>query len=209
LHVSGWAAYEAVPAAHSEAVSNLPAVAVPPGSLRGQRAGRPHTGSGSDRKIGSAARLNDGLHARTDGFTSWPSVGRRVGAGLRTGPTGRWTADTVRHLAVLRQADARSNRRLMDAVDPALAIRPSRQLRAGPGCLESGRYVSAGRPPSGPKCENRHDPRRHRRPEPTDHVAAEARLLHRGAAPAAASIVHARPAALPGHRLSWTFAQHR
>jgi cation diffusion facilitator family transporter len=74
------------------------------------------------RKIGSAALVADGLHARTDGFTSLAVL---LGAG---GAAVGWQwADPVVGLAitaaillVLRDAAREVFRRIMDAVDPAL-----------------------------------------------------------------------------------------
>ncbi len=74
------------------------------------------------RRIGSAALVADGLHARTDGFTSLAVL---VGAG---GVAAGWReADpiiglviTVAILGVLRSAVRQVGARLMDAVDPLL-----------------------------------------------------------------------------------------
>jgi cation diffusion facilitator family transporter len=74
------------------------------------------------RQIGSAALVADGLHARTDGFTS---LGVLFGAG---GVALGWRAAdpivglliTVAILGVLRSAVRQVGARLMDAVDPAL-----------------------------------------------------------------------------------------
>jgi cation diffusion facilitator family transporter len=92
------------------------------------------------RKIGSAALVADGLHARTDGFTSLAVL---VGAG---GVALGWDwADpvvglviTVAILAVLRQAAREIYRRLMDAVDPSLVGQAEQTLRATPGVLHTG-----------------------------------------------------------------------
>jgi cation diffusion facilitator family transporter len=92
------------------------------------------------RKIGSAALVADGLHARTDGFTSLAVL---LGAG---GVALGWDwADpavglliTVAILAVLRQAAREIWRRLMDAVDPALVDQAESTLRATPGVLGVG-----------------------------------------------------------------------
>jgi cation diffusion facilitator family transporter len=92
------------------------------------------------RKIGSAALVADGLHARTDGLTSLAVL---LGAG---GVALGWDwADpvvglliTVAILAVLRQAAREIYRRLMDAVDPALVGEAEQALRATPGVLETG-----------------------------------------------------------------------
>jgi cation diffusion facilitator family transporter len=74
------------------------------------------------RRIGSAALVADGLHARTDGFTSlavlvgaggvalgWPEADPIVGLVI-----------TVAILGVLRSAVRQIGARLMDAVDPSL-----------------------------------------------------------------------------------------
>jgi cation diffusion facilitator family transporter len=74
------------------------------------------------RQIGSAALVADGLHARTDGFTSLAVLIGAGGVGL-----GWHAADpivglviTVAILGVLRSAVRQVGARLMDAVDPAL-----------------------------------------------------------------------------------------
>jgi cation diffusion facilitator family transporter len=92
------------------------------------------------RRIGSAALVADGLHARTDGFTSLAVL---LGVG---GVAIGWNwADpviglviTVAILAVLRQAAREIYRRLMDAVDPELVDQTERTLRAVPGVLGVG-----------------------------------------------------------------------
>lgn len=74
------------------------------------------------REIGSAALVADGLHARTDGFTSLAVVAGAIGVAL-----GYPQADpivglliTVAILWVLKDAARSVFGRLMDAVDPAL-----------------------------------------------------------------------------------------
>ena len=92
------------------------------------------------RRIGSAALVADGLHARTDGFTSLAVL---LGVG---GVAVGWNwADpvvglliTVAILAVLRQAAREIYRRLMDAVDPALVDQVEQTLGATPGVLGVG-----------------------------------------------------------------------
>jgi cation diffusion facilitator family transporter len=92
------------------------------------------------RRIGSAALVADGLHARTDGFTSLAVLLGVGGAALG------WTwADpvvglliTMAILAVLRQAAREIYRRLMDAVDPALVDRAEQTLLATTGVLDVG-----------------------------------------------------------------------
>jgi cation diffusion facilitator family transporter len=87
------------------------------------------------RRIGSAALVADGLHARTDGFTSlavllgaggvaigWPWADPVVGLVI-----------TVAILLVLKDAAREVYRRLMDAVDPALVDRIEAELQSTPG----------------------------------------------------------------------------
>ncbi|GAA1841608.1 cation diffusion facilitator family transporter [Asanoa iriomotensis] len=92
------------------------------------------------RRIGSAALVADGLHARTDGFTS---LGVLVGAGgLALG--WRWADPvvglliTAAILVVLAGAARQVYRRLMDAVDPALLDTVERTLRETAGVLDIG-----------------------------------------------------------------------
>ncbi|MCX4809459.1 cation diffusion facilitator family transporter [Streptomyces sp. NBC_01239] len=83
------------------------------------------------REIGSAALVADGLHARTDGFTSLAVL---IGAG---GSALGWQlADPIVGLAitaaialVLRDASREVFRRVMDAVDPDLVDRAEHALR--------------------------------------------------------------------------------
>ena len=96
---------------------------------------------GVGRRIGSAALIADGLHARTDGFTSLAVL---VGA---AGIAGGWRwADpaiglviTLAILLVLRDAAREVYRRLMDAVDPKLVAQAEGSLAATPGVLRVGR----------------------------------------------------------------------
>lgn len=87
------------------------------------------------RQIGSAALIADGLHARTDGFTSLAVVLGAGGVAL-----GYPLADpiiglviTVAILAVLRTAVRDVFRRLMDGVDPELVDAAETALAAQPG----------------------------------------------------------------------------
>ncbi|MGW7485725.1 cation diffusion facilitator family transporter [Streptomyces sp. NPDC054786] len=87
------------------------------------------------RKIGSAALVADGLHARTDGFTSLAVLLGAGGAAL-----GWRAADpliglliTAAILMVLRDAAREVYRRLMDCVDPALIDAAELALRAVDG----------------------------------------------------------------------------
>jgi len=90
------------------------------------------------RRIGSAALVADGLHARTDGFTSLAVVFSAGGAWL-----GFPIADpiiglliTVAILFVLRDAAREVYRRLMDAVDPHLVDRAEGVIRSTPGVVD-------------------------------------------------------------------------
>ncbi len=87
------------------------------------------------RRIGSAALVADGLHARTDGFTSLAVVFGAAGVAL-----GYPLADpligltiTVAILGVLRTAVREIFSRLMDGVDPALVATAEAALAAQPG----------------------------------------------------------------------------
>ncbi|MGZ0152842.1 cation diffusion facilitator family transporter [Kribbella sp. WER1] len=90
------------------------------------------------KRIGSAALVADGLHARTDGFTSLAVVLSAIGAWL-----GFPLADpiiglliTIAILFVLRDAAREVYRRLMDAVDPALVDRTEQVIRSTPGVVD-------------------------------------------------------------------------
>ncbi len=93
------------------------------------------------RRIGSAALVADGLHARTDGFTSLAVLGGAVGVAL-----GFPLADplvglliTAAILVVLRNAARDIYRRLMDAVDPQLVDDVATLVGTVPGvdCVDS------------------------------------------------------------------------
>ena len=126
--------------AHPRPVSNLAAVAVAAliGFTGNELVARYRIRVG--RRIGSAALVADGLHARTDGFTSLVVL---LGAG---GVAIGWDwadpvvglAITVAILAVLRGSAREIYRRLMDAVDPALVDEAEQTLRCTPGVLDAG-----------------------------------------------------------------------
>ncbi len=126
--------------AHPQDVHHLWAVAVAAlvGFAGNEIVARYRIGVG--RRIGSAALVADGLHARTDGFTSLAVL---IGAGGVA--IGWWWADPVVGLAitvaiafVLKDAAVQVYRRLMDAVDPELLDRVEAVLRETPGVLDIG-----------------------------------------------------------------------
>ena len=87
------------------------------------------------RRIGSAALVADGLHARTDGFTSlavlFGAGGVALGFPLADPIVGLLI--TVAILAVLRTAVRDVFRRLLDGVDPELVDAAEAALAAEPG----------------------------------------------------------------------------
>jgi cation diffusion facilitator family transporter len=87
------------------------------------------------RRIGSAALVADGLHARTDGFTSLAVLlgAGGVAIGLRWADPVVGLAITAAILLVLKDAGREVYRRLMDAVDPALVDRAEQTLAGTPG----------------------------------------------------------------------------
>jgi cation diffusion facilitator family transporter len=92
------------------------------------------------RRIGSAALVADGLHARSDGFASLAVligvIGVALGLPLADPLVG--LAITVAILLVGMDAARQVYRRLMDAVDPSLVDRVEQVLRATPGVLRVG-----------------------------------------------------------------------
>ncbi|CAG7623745.1 cation diffusion facilitator family transporter [Actinacidiphila bryophytorum] len=92
------------------------------------------------RRIGSAALVADGLHARTDGFTSLAVLLGAGGAAIGW----RWADPvvglliTAAILLVLRDAAREVYRRLMDAVDPGLVDTAEAALRDVGGVLDVG-----------------------------------------------------------------------
>jgi cation diffusion facilitator family transporter len=89
------------------------------------------------RRIGSAALVADGLHARTDGFTSLAVVAAALGVlvGFPLADPIVGLLITVAILVVLRGAAVDVYRRLMDAVDPRLVDTAEAAVRAVPGVL--------------------------------------------------------------------------
>jgi cation diffusion facilitator family transporter len=209
---SALAAYEAVTRlAHPRPVSNLPAVAVAAviGFAGNELVARYRIRVG--RKIGSAALVADGLHARTDGFTSLAVLLGVAGVAL-----GWDWADpvvglliTVAILAVLRQAAREIYRRLMDAVDPALVDQAEQALRAVPGVLDVGqvrlRWIGH---QLRAECEIVIDSAATAVQSHETTVAAEHALLH--ALPRlSAALVHADPQPSQGTDYHATLAPHR
>jgi cation diffusion facilitator family transporter len=87
------------------------------------------------RRIGSAALVADGLHARADGFTSLAVVAAAVGSAIGW----RWVDPVVglaiaaMILSVMWGAAREVFARLLDAVDPSLVDRAEEALRATDG----------------------------------------------------------------------------
>jgi cation diffusion facilitator family transporter len=138
---SAAAAYAAVTRLlHPHPVTHLAAVAIAAtvGFAGNELVARYRISTG--RRIGSAALVADGLHARTDGFTSLAVL---IGAGgVAIG--WRWADPVVGLLitaAILTvgwQAAREVGRRLLDSVDPALTEQAEATLLATPGVLAAG-----------------------------------------------------------------------
>jgi cation diffusion facilitator family transporter len=133
---TGWAAFNRL--LHPVPVSHLPLVALAGvvGFAGNELVAQYRIRIG--RRIGSAALVADGLHARTDGFTSLAVVAAAGGAWI-----GWDWADPVVGLVitgaialVLTDAARQVYRRLMDAVDPALVDQAEQALRTIPGVRE-------------------------------------------------------------------------
>ncbi|MCW2914327.1 MAG: cation diffusion facilitator family transporter [Actinomycetia bacterium] len=196
---------------HPQPVSHLAAVAVAAvaGFTGNELVARYRIRVG--RRIGSAALVADGLHARTDGLTSLAVL---LGAGGTA--LGQDWADpvvglliTVAILAVLRQAAREVYRRLMDAVDPELVDRAEAALRAAPGVLAAGdvrlRWIGHR---LRAECEVIVDREATAVQAHGVAVAAEHALLH--AIPRlSAALVHADPEPLAGIDLHAVLASHR
>ncbi|MGI8537383.1 MAG: cation diffusion facilitator family transporter [Mycobacteriales bacterium] len=92
------------------------------------------------RRIGSAALVADGLHARTDGLTSLAVLfgAGGVALGFRLADPIIGLLITVAILGVLRQAAREVFGRLMDAVDPDLLAKAETAIRSTPGVLDIG-----------------------------------------------------------------------
>lgn len=90
------------------------------------------------RKIGSAALVADGLHARTDGFTSLAVAVGAIGvlAGFPLADPIVGLLITVAILVVLKGAATEVFRRLLDGVDPALVDQAESSLLSTPGVTD-------------------------------------------------------------------------
>ena len=194
--------------AHPRPVTHLAAVAIAAclGFAGNELVARYRIRTG--RRIGSAALVADGRHARADGFTSLAVLAGAGGAALG------WTwADPVVGLAITAalltvggQAARDVGARLMDSVDPKLTEEAEATLRATPGVLGAGpvRLRWVGRRLRA-ECAILVDPQCSVIEAHAVAVRAEHRLIH--ALPhLAAAVVHADPAgdadhhaALAGH----------
>jgi cation diffusion facilitator family transporter len=131
--VAGWMAFDRL--LHPEQISHLPYVALAGviGFAGNELVAQYRIRVG--RRIGSAALVADGLHARTDGYTSLAVVAAAAGAWIGWG----WADPviglviTVVILFVLKDAAVQVYRRLMDAVDPELVDQVEAALRAVAG----------------------------------------------------------------------------
>jgi cation diffusion facilitator family transporter len=136
--VAGWAAIERL--LHPATVSHLAAVAGAAvlGFIGNEAVAQLRTRVG--RRIGSAALVADGLHARADGYTSLAVLLGAGGVALGW----RWAdplvglAITAAILVVLRDAAREVYRRLMDAVDPSIVDTVEATLRSTPGVKSVG-----------------------------------------------------------------------
>ncbi|MFG2308113.1 cation diffusion facilitator family transporter [Streptomyces sp. NPDC048566] len=196
--LTAWAAVDRLLDPHP--VRHLPAVAVAAlvGCAGNEWVARYRIRVG--RAIGSAALTADGLHARTDAFTSLAVLVGAAGSAL-----GWHLADplvglgiTVAVLFVLRDAAREVFRRVMDAVEPELVDRAERTLREVPGVRDVGelrlRWVGH-RLRAEVAVVVDGEATVHRAHAIT--VEAEHALLH--AVPGlTAALVHADPAAVPG-----------
>jgi cation diffusion facilitator family transporter len=138
---SALAAYEAVDRLlHPRDITHVWAVAVAAvvGFIGNEWVARYRIRTG--RRIGSAALVADGLHARTDGFTSLAVLLGAGGAaiGWRWADPAVGLLITAAILLVLKDAAREVYRRLMDSVDPALVDQAEAALREVDGVLDTG-----------------------------------------------------------------------
>jgi cation diffusion facilitator family transporter len=162
------------------------------------------------RRIGSAALVADGLHARTDGFTSLAVLIGVAGAAIGW----NW-ADPAIGLAITAaiavtgwQAAREVGRRLMDSVDPALTDTAEATLVAVPGVLGVGsvRLRWTGHRLRA-ECEIQVDPRSSAVAAHEVAVESEHALIH--AIPRlVAAVVHADPYSADGSDYHAVLATH-
>jgi cation diffusion facilitator family transporter len=138
---AGFAAYEAIDhLRHPRELTNLGFVAAAGviGFVGNEAVARYRIKVGHE--IGSAALVADGLHARTDGFTSLGVVLSAAGValGIEAADPVVGLAITLAVLAVLRDAARDVYRRLMDAVDPKLVDTVEATARGTDGVQEVG-----------------------------------------------------------------------
>ncbi|GAA3954995.1 cation diffusion facilitator family transporter [Actinoplanes auranticolor] len=130
---AGWTAVHRL--VHPQTMTHLPWVLAAGviGFLGNELVARYRIGVG--RRIGSAALVADGLHARTDGFTSLAVVLAAAGAwlGWRWADPAVGLVITAAIAFVLKDAAREVYRRLMDRVDPELVDKAEQSLRAVPG----------------------------------------------------------------------------
>ncbi|KUJ67789.1 cation diffusion facilitator family transporter [Streptomyces albus subsp. albus] len=135
---AAWAAVERL--LHPREMAAVPAVAAAAvvGFLGNEWVARHRIRVG--RRIGSAALVADGLHARTDGFTSlavlFGAGGAALGWRLADPIVGLLITGAI--LLVLKDACREVFRRVMDAVDPALVERAETALAEVPGVVSVG-----------------------------------------------------------------------
>jgi cation diffusion facilitator family transporter len=197
--------------AHPHAVSHLGAVALAAlaGFAGNELVARYRIRVG--RRIGSAALVADGMHARTDGFTSLAVLAGAGGValGLPWADPVAGLIITAAILMVLLRAAREVYRRLMDAVDPALVDRAEETLRATPGVRDVGevrlRWVGHR---MRAECEVIVDPRATVIEAHRIAVEGEHALIH--AVPRlSAALVHADPQAVDGVDHHAVLASHR
>jgi cation diffusion facilitator family transporter len=207
--VAGWAAIDRL--LHPAEVDVLGAVAGAAvfGFLGNETVARLRIRVG--RRIGSAALVADGLHARTDGFTSLAVLlgAGGVAVGWRWADPVVGLAITAAILVVLRDAGREIYRRLMDAVDPAIVDAVEAQLRQTGGVRSIGsvrlRWIGH---TLRAECEIVVDPNLSVIDAHRITVEAEHRLMH--AVPRlAAAVVHVDPAPDDGTDHHAVLSHHR
>jgi cation diffusion facilitator family transporter len=133
---AGWEAVDRL--IHPAAVEHLPYVAL--AGLIGFAGNEwvAHYRIRVGRRIGSAALVADGLHARTDGFTSLAVVASAAGvaAGWKQADAIVGLAITAAIVLVLKDAATEIYRRLMDAVDPTIVDTIETTLHHTAGVLD-------------------------------------------------------------------------